>query len=332
MSSRFRLAAACSLFVCLACTAHATENGNSHADFGYIDVLAGLPPPAGLYFRDDVSVVTSNEFDDRNGNKDAINLGQRTFPIKFRATAEANIVSLAYVPDYKIPYIDGTFGIAAYDFVANSRVVLSDAFGIPERSGNDVGALGDITVVPLFVGFTVPNTPFNFIVAPFDFTAPTGRYGVSSVNNVGLNYWSYRPALEFTYLNKTGQEISLNTSLSINSQNQATHYKSGSEYYLGYVFQQHFSRKFGLGIGGYYYRQIGHDTQFGKEVDTNLTPQTLDLTNFGPGNFGETFAVGPLVTYNVNSHIFLEAHWDHEVFAYDRQKRDLVFLRAIFHL
>jgi hypothetical protein len=311
----------------------ATEMGNTHADLGYVDTLAGLPLPPGLYLRDDINIQSSGRLDNQNGKPVNLNLGPLgEKSLKFRATVVADIVAASYVPDYKIPYLDATIGMAAYEYVANARAEAATGLGVPDAGASSKAGFGDLTVVPIFLGFDVPKTDFHFVLSPLEFAAPVGRYDKRDPigNNLGLNYWSYRPSLEMTYLNKTGQEFSLNMTTSFNSQNQATHYKSGNEFYFTYAAQQYFSPIFALGIGGYYYKQLTDDTQFGKVVNTDTSVLPFDPLNAGPGNKGETFAIGPIVSYNFSADKVFQAHWDHEVFAYNRQQRDQIYLRAAF--
>jgi hypothetical protein len=311
----------------------ATEMGNTHADLGYVDTLAGLPLAPGFYLRDDIDIQTSGRLNDQNGKPVSLNLGPLgTQGVKFRATVAADIFAASYVPDYKIPYLNATIGMAAYEYVANARAEAATALGTPDAGASSKAGFGDITVVPVFLGFDVPGTDFHFVLSPLEFTAPIGRYDKNDPigNNIGLNYWSYRPALEMTYLNKGGQEFSINMSTSINTQNQATHYQSGDEFYFTYAAEQYFSPIFAVGVGGYYYKQVTDDTQFGKVVNTNTSVFPFDPLNGGPGNKGETFAIGPVVSYNFSADMVFQAHWDHEVFAYDRQQRDQIYLRAAF--
>ncbi len=308
----------------------ATENGQSHADLGYIDTLSGLPLAPGFYLRDDINIQDSGQFDNGQGKPVNLNLGpEGRVGLKFRNSVEADVFAFAYVPDYRIPYINASIGTVVYGFVANSRAGLTSVIGVPEARANDNAGLGDFTFVPLFFGIDVPNTDFHFVLSPFEFTAPTGRYNKNEPigNTPGLNYWSYRPALEMTYLNKTGQEFSFNISTSINSENPATHYKSGDEFYFTYAMQQYFSPQFAVGIGGYYYKQVTNDKQNG--VTVAATPLT-DPLGEGVGNKGETFAIGPIVSYNYSKNLAFEAHWDHEVYAYDRELRDQYWVRASY--
>ncbi len=48
--------------------ASAAENGQTHANLGYLDFLAGFEPPPGFYFRNDAIYVPSGALNDRNGS------------------------------------------------------------------------------------------------------------------------------------------------------------------------------------------------------------------------------------------------------------------------
>src|SRR5580704_16674701 len=81
-------------------TTRATENGQSHADLAYIDVLAGFPLQPGFYLRDDLNYNFSNRFNDQNGNKVSVSAGVLgSHPVKFLSSNVANVVAAAYVPD-----------------------------------------------------------------------------------------------------------------------------------------------------------------------------------------------------------------------------------------
>ena len=315
----------------LTSAARSTEMDNSHADLGYIDTLAGLPLAPGFYMRDDVDIIVSGRLNDQNGKQVNLNLGALgKYGAQFRSTAEADVLEVGYVPDYRLPILNASFGMAAYEFVANSRVGLTTAINQPQAAGTSKAGMSDLTVVPIFLGFDVPNTDFHFMLSPLEFTAPVGRYDKNDPvgNNIGLNYWSFRPAIAMTYLNKTGQELSLNVGTSINSQNQATHYKSGDEFYFTYAMQQYLSPVYAFGIGGYYYKQVTNDRQNGVVVNSNPNVFPYDPLNGGIGNRGEAFAIGPVVSFNYSQDLVFQAHWDHDVFTYDRPQRDQLYLRA----
>ena len=325
-----RVAALVAVVVSLSPWVHATEFSNTHVDLGYNDTLVGMAPPPGLYVRDDVNIITSGRLNNQAGHQTSLNLsalGVGVVPLRFRNTVEADTLSVAYVPDWKLPLLNATIGIAAYETVGNSRAGLTSAIGLPEARATTTAGLGDITVVPVFFAVTLFTEDLHAIFAPFDFTAPTGRYIKNSPigNMFGLNYFSYRPALELTYLNKTGEELSLNLNASFNAQNQATGYKSGDEFSFTYAFEQFLTTKLAVGIGGYYYQQVGDDRVHGQVVNANPLE---DLIDTGPGNRGETFALGPILSYMVTPSARLQAHWDHELQSYNRPQRDQVYARA----
>ena len=305
--------------------AGATENDESHVSFGFNDTLVGLSPAPGFYLRDDVTVQLGSRVNDQDGNKVSIRLGSNNLALKFRESVAADVVSAAYVPDYRIPHINATIGVAAFDDIASAHVGFTDSIGVPQSKGSVTGGVGDLVIVPLFFGVDFPNADLHAVLSPFTFEVPVGRYSKSQAANIGLNYYSWRPSLGLTYLNKTGQEISLFLTGVVNSQNQATAYKSGSEFYAGYAFQQYLSPKFAFGIGGYYYKQLTNDTQHGRTVDA--TP-AVDILNSGPGNVGEAFAIGPIISYNPSNSVVFEAHWDHEVFTYNRDQREIIYARG----
>jgi hypothetical protein len=312
----------------------ATENGQSHADLAYYDVLAGLPLPPGFYLRDDVSFNFSTRFNDQNGNKVSVSAGALgSHPVKFLSNNLANVGAAAFVPDATIPILGATFGSALYGFYAVSRAEAQ--FTTPGQtvgSGETRRGLGDLTIVPLFLQWAFPKANFYIKFSPLEFTAPTGEYNPKDQigNNTGLNYWSYRPALLLTWLN-SANELSLNIGTSFNSTNNATDYKSGNEIYFTYVAQRYLRKNFSLGIEGYYYCQIGDDIQNGTIVNT--TPpsnpfQSQDPLNGGPGNRGQAFALGPTVSYNPTDDLLLNAHWVHELFSYNRKQGDSIWIRA----
>ena len=88
----------------------------------------------------------------------------------------------------------------------------------------------------------------------------TGRYDVNKSNNMGRNYFSYDEVVGFTWLDqKQGHEISFMAGYMINTKNQASDYTTGNEFHVDYTLAQYLSEHFGLGIVGYYYKQMTDD-------------------------------------------------------------------------
>jgi len=318
--------------------AYATEYGQTHVDLAYIDTLSGYNLPPGLYLRDDINVNTSSRLNDQNGNRvRSVNLGVLgSAPFKYRTTSVADVFSAIYIPGVTVPFLNATLGMGVYGFYAGSRAEGQETvFGRTSGSGETRRGLGDITFVPAYFQWTIPRAHMYAILSPLEFTAPTGQYNRTDPigNNLGLNYWSYRPALELTYLNATGQEVSANINLSFNSKNTATSYQSGDEFSFTYVVQQHLSPKFALGAEGYFYDQFTNDKVNGAVVNTVRSPSPFvpfDPLNQGPGNRGQVFGIGPTISYSPTSHISTNFHWVHEVFSYDRRQGEAFWVRAAY--
>ena len=333
MRIRWTALAAAVTTASLCAGAGATEFGQSHVDLGYVGILGGFAPPVGqLYLRADTNLVLSDRFNDRNGHPISANLGALgLYPIKFRSNTTAEVLSFAYVPDVVLPVLDARIGFAAYTYCAGARAEAQDRVaGRVSGSGETVSGLGDSTFIPIFINVAIPSTYLHVNVSPAEFTAPTGAYdrfdpiGAS----VGLGYFSYRPAVVTTYLDPQGLEIDLNTSLSFNRANGATHYKSGNEFGATFAVLQHVSQAFALGLEGYYYKQFTGDRRDGVEVNT-VRPDgpftAFDSLNQGPGNKGEVFAIGPAVAFNVTPTIATDIRFQHEIFSVNRRQGDVLW-------
>ena len=333
MRIRWTALAAAATTASLCAGAGATEFGQSHVDLGYVGILGGFAPPVGqLYLRADTNLVLSDRFNDRNGHPISANLGALgQYPIKFRSNTTAEVLSFAYVPDVVLPVLDARIGFAAYTYYAGARAEAQDRVaGRVSGSGETVSGLGDSTFIPIFINVAIPSTFLHVNLSPAEFTVPTGAYDRSDPigANVGLNYVSYRPAVVTTYLDPQGLEIDLNTSLSFNRANGATHYKSGDEFGATFAVLQHVSQAFALGLEGYYYKQFTGDRRDGVEVNT-LGPDSpftpFDPLNQGPGNKGEVFAIGPAMAFSVTPTIATDIRVQHEVFSENRRQGDVLW-------
>lgn len=316
-------AAATLALLCMSGASQATENGGGAYVNGYFGMLAGYAPPPGLYYRNDLVYYSADRLNDQTGHE--VKLGG-ALPTSFSAHKFANLSNLTYVTPWKL--FGAEIGaLMIVPIVPQSHVRLSSAATGP--LGSDHAGLGDVNVTPLALGWHVPQANMHFIVIPATLYLPTGNYNRSDPvgNTLSRNYLTIEPSLLFTYLNATGQELSFRAAYDFNTTNPATGYKSGQEFHVDYAVAQHLSEAFALGVGGYYYRQTTPDTAGGIEVNTS--PGSLQLPyGGGPGYFGETLAVGPTVSYTIDSKFFLSASWDHELYAYNRPQGDLLIMRG----
>ena len=177
---------------------------------------------------------------------------------------------------------------------------------------------------------------FSHVLA-FDIVAPTGDYGsatgsgssthqfIADPMNLRRNYWSFNPIWLFTYIgDKTspvpGFEVSGKLMYWINTVNSATSYVSGQEFMADYLVGYHMGNV-AVGANGFFLYQTTNDTQFGhKAVDP--------LTGIATGVRGESFSVGPAISYNI-PHGCITFKYQRDLYAENRPEGDKFWLRWI---
>jgi hypothetical protein len=303
----------CSAF-CIAGTlsvcgaANAAEYGLGNYLLGLTIPMSGYTPPPGVYFQDSVYLYKGSAGSNVN------------FPLG-RAVAAGidekfivNIATLSWFAPGN--FLGGTFGLAAtipYGKADVSADVASTGpFGINRQFGrsDSVTGIGD-TAFSAILGWQEGNHHWNINVTGF---TPTGSYNADRLANMGLN----RPGVDvkgaYTWLDmQTGLEISGALGMTFSMENTATNYSTGNELHLEGAINQHFANGFSLGVGGYWYQQLGDDGGTGNRV--------------GPFK-GRVAALGPLIGYTFKAGeipISLSGRWFHEFDTENRVSGDSVF-------
>jgi hypothetical protein len=113
---------------------------------------------------------------------------------------------------------------------------------------------------------------------------PIGFWERGNLANMGFNHWAIDNAAAFTWLDpKIGLELSAMAGFTYNWKNTATDYKTGTEFHVEYAAVQNFSKRFALGINGYFYDQVTGDSGSGARL----------------GSFeGRVAAIGPVMNVN----------------------------------
>jgi hypothetical protein len=187
------------------------------------------------------------------------------------------------------------------------------------RSSTTYG-LGDIVLMPLMLNYNFnPDFNINFRTAIY---APTGAYQVGRLSNTGKNYWTVEPIVGFMYFGQTnGIEVSVYVGSDFNTENNATHYTSGTQFHVDGTVAQHFpflGGISGVGISAYDYRQVAPDSGTG-----------ANLGSFMGGSIG----LGPAFSYigKIGTHdAIVELKWLHEVQTHNRLQGDSVLLKAVY--
>ncbi|MFL5432194.1 MAG: transporter [Myxococcales bacterium] len=195
-----------------------------------------------------------------------------------------------------------------------------DVSGTGARSGSDSG-IADVLLYPFLLGWTRGDLQYDVRLGIY---APTGKYEVGSLANLGKNYWTFEPGLAVSWLSaNTGLEASGFVAVDVNTRNDATDYQSGSQFHLDATLAKHFALlggRLGAGASAFYYQQIGSDSGSG-----------ATLGAFKASSIG----VGPAASYATKVDwldLAVELKWLPEIHSDNRVEGDLFWIkvRAVF--
>ncbi len=249
-------------------SAHAGEGASSnYFPSTYGDFGVAIPPEPGLGF------INYNLFYHAEGDRAVL---QGRLETNLDTFAYYNMSAFLYTFDKTI--LGARFLLGLYIPISYANLDATLVGPIRNISIKESeAALGDISFIPISVYRNFGNWYFNlyeFIIAP------TGQYDLNNNVNLGRNYWSFDTVFAITYLNmENGREFSLVPGFMINTKNEDTDYRTGSEFHLDAMFNQFFSDTFAIGLHGYYFKQVDGDSGSGAIL----------------GDFkGESFGIGPL--------------------------------------
>jgi hypothetical protein len=187
------------------------------------------------------------------------------------------------------------------------------------RTSSSVNDLGDIVLMPVMLSYTVSRDIHLDLRGGI--YAPTGDYEVGRLANTGKNFWTFEPTFGFLYFGQTnGIEASVYTGMDFNTENNDTHYKSGTQFHVDGTLAQHLPLLGGLagvGVSGYWYDQVTGDSGSGATF----------------GDFkGRTTGVGPALSYVCKvggNDLITEVKWLHEVETRKRLEGDYLWLKVV---
>ncbi len=238
-------------------------------------------------------------------------IGSNTVALGLEADIWTTVFAGVYVPELDLPG-NWTYAVQAAVPVGWSRATAEvGAFDKTE----EVTGLGDITIVPLLFGWH-SEAMTTWFSAQLGITAPTGEWEEGSLAFIGLNYWTFSPAVGFTYLvPEHGLDFSAKFGVDINTENTATDYYSGAMAHLDLSVTKNLTPNFAIGaLAGFLYQIEDDDSVFADAHD---------------GFRGQSIAIGPMVTYKAkfgeNTEVDFRLKWAHEVDVENRMKGDAVF-------
>lgn len=312
-------ATACILTLLLAALpqrATATEGGTSHYIQGaYGDFLMGYIPAQGFYVRNDTLYQSARMDGSLKGGRAYAELDEHMV---------MNLTKLSYLFD--VPAIGGFLGAGVgVPFIFNEHITGEGAADYARRSrstgiehtgvlsisgGGDRGGLSDIFLMPVIAGWNFGEC--HLVLSPVIFL-PTGYYNSKKLTSLGMNYTTFDGNVAFSWLSKSGPEISVNAGYMINTENITTQYLSGNELHVDWTAAMHFSERFAVGAVGYLYAQTTPDTGSGAKM----------------GSFYSSAAgIGPAMTYTLpigGKDLMLIGKWLHDLGASHRLTGDTFY-------
>lgn len=278
-------AAASSALMCVSTGAMAVEGGTGHYLLGSRDILSGIVPPPGVYLSVDSYL--------NNSNIDKLSIGGA---ILANADAEVLINKVNFTKSFAAHVLGGRPAVTITMPVVTGQISFdSPRLGPNLRLKDEQTGFGDAIVTPS-IGWDKGTT---HIAAAMSVFFPVGYYNVAQIDipgrdlkalSFGKNRMGFTPALSITHLPKSGLEMSLATSISFSTKNQATDYQTAPEFQMEGAIAQHFGPKFALGVQGYFYQQLGEDSGSGADaMRAALGAESLQA---------RVASIGPLASYS----------------------------------
>ena len=249
--------------------ASASENGLTHYPVGVNTILPGiLPAPGDTEFYSYTKYYNATSLKGSDG---------KSIDPSFDLTVAAEAFKLVHTWDQTV----GPFSLSSSVIVPFTWVNIN-AFG---RHDSSFG-MGDPVISPVYLGYASPDHKF-FSFIGLDIYAPLGSYNKDNLANHGLNYWTFSPSINVTYMPTPQWEFSGTALLEFNTENPATNYRSGTDFIfdgaIGYYPMPETVPKLKVSLQGYALQQLSDDTQDGVSV----------------GNRGSSFGVGPQISYDI---------------------------------
>lgn len=293
--------------VLAAADSFAAESGKSFYLLGSRGPLAGITPPPGIFFQNDLYYYSGG-------------VG-RTVELPFGREIVAGVDGQALIELPTTIWVTPAeiFG-GHLAFTATVPVVGHQdvhAF-LGSRSVSDsLATIGD-PVVGSFIGWNAGNFHWQTGV---NVNVPVGDYRDGGLANIAFNHWAADVYAALTWLDPAiGLDLSGAVGVTFNGENPATDYRTGNEFHVEFAAVQHFNEQFSAGVVGYYYDQISGDSGAGAV----LGPFEGRVTALGV-TIGYDFKLGALP-------VSTRIKYFHEFDTKNRLQGDAVYLSASFPL
>jgi len=158
--------------------------------------------------------------------------------VALRLDARADAVLLPVIYQTPLGLLGGHYAVGlVLPYVWAETTGQVTVGGQTARRHDAAEGLGDIALLPVVVGWTRGDLKADVRLIVY---TPTGEYSKHDLANVGLNYWTFEPEVSVSYLSsKIGLQVSAFAGICINTDNEATDYRSGDQFHLEVTVAQH---------------------------------------------------------------------------------------------
>ena len=290
----------------------AGEGGTSHVVPGSLATLADNPPASGpvtfvkpMYMHYSGSI--SAQIPTAAGLAGDVDASSNTFALALGHSFGTEVLGATYTMVAALPY-------TWLNITGNVQ-----AGPVTRRVKSSVDGFGDLTLIPTMMAWKSGNWQYNFILPIY---APTGSYEKGRLGNPGLNYWTFDPMAGVVYSNDKGLNALLHAGLAINTENNATSYRSGNLLHFDGAVQQVLPVGKGfmtLGAEAFYFQQVTCDSGTGATL----------------GCFkGRTAGIGPVLGYilpfSKTEQLVVELKWLPEIDTKNRLNGDYIWLKMVY--
>ena len=293
--------------------AGATELGGSSypvgVELGYGDML-----PSGLY---NLAYYSHAQASSLKGSS-----GQDLGWARYRLTADTISYRMQYVWAATLlgAGVESAL-VLPFPYIDLEKQVAS---ALPDTSGSRFG-MTDPLLVPLRLAWKGEDLNQS---AALEIVAPLGAYDVTARVNTGRNYWQFAPAYALSYRPSDQTVFGFKLRYGINTENQATSYRSGKELSVEYSAGYKPSSAMTFGLQGYFFRQT---------TDDELNGQATSATNgrlfgSGIGNRGSANSIGPFLSYRVSPRFAFTLKYQQDFDVKNRAEFSRFWLQAMLPL
>jgi hypothetical protein len=292
--------------------AQGTEGGLTHYIPGSAATLIDAPPTKPGWVAEASYLRYSGS---ASASRDIVIGGQVAAGLD--ATSDAVLVGGFYTFDQKVLGAQYTVGAFLPYAWITAQADVATALGTRQRRDR-VSGFSDMTIIPAMLAWKADEWQYSAFLPVF---APTGQYETGRLANPGLNYWTFDPTVGASYSGaKNGLNAALYGGFSINTENGATNYQSGTVFHLDGSVQQLLPAGpgfVGIGAEAWYVQQVSGDSGAGARL----------------GSFkGRTAGIGPVLTYIMpigKQALVAELRWLPELDVKNRLDGDYVWLKVV---